>query len=406
MRTLTRSLTYLVVSSAMLYSCEKSDLNAPVAAAGTTGITPHKYGLLPVSPEELRNVPIFTPDVLNGGKTNLGLSYSGTLPSTYLMTTPAIRDQGQIGSCTGFCGTETNEILKYYALGGAIASQPAAGSNLAAMMSDIYSTNKFTSPTSYFSTDGALSPLFLYYVERVLVEHYSISSDPGANMVNIGEALQGLSNNSGSGSSLADKGQCTEDYYVYPSQINSQGYNVATSSSSQYKTAPSSAAITNAAGFVLGVQNGSTTTTGATAGGYYTISGTGDNTEVLNCKYAILNNKPVMMGFNVYDNNSYTIFEDLSTSSYIYNPLVAQTSGGKTTYVLNKRLHLLGGHAVPLVGYVDDGTATTSATGGGYFIVQNSWGTPWGYHGYFALPYSVLRNNSVVGSGNLYVMVQ
>ena len=112
-----------------------------------------------------------------------------------------------------------------------------------------------------------------------------------------------------------------------------------------------------------------------------------------------------MMGFSVYDNSSYTIFEGLTTGSYIYNPLVAKTKNGKTTYVLNTRLSLLGGHAVPLIGYVDDGTASTSATGGGYFVVQNSWGTPWGNNGYFLLPYSVLRNSSVVGSGNLYVAI-
>jgi C1A family cysteine protease len=38
--------------------------------------------------------------------------------------------------------------------------------------------------------------------------------------------------------------------------------------------------------------------------------------------------------------------------------------------------------------------------------VQNSWGTPWGYHGHFLLPYAVLRNSSVVGNNNLFVLVQ
>lgn len=116
-----------------------------------------------------------------------------------------------------------------------------------------------------------------------------------------------------------------------------------------------------------------------------------------------------MMGFNVYDNSSYSIFEDLSTSSYIYDPLEAKTTTSHgvttTTYVLNSSLKLLGGHAVPLVGFVNDGTASTSATGGGYFVVQNSWGTPWGYYGMFLLPYSVLRNSSVVPSGSLYVAI-
>ena len=112
------------------------------------------------------------------------------------------------------------------------------------------------------------------------------------------------------------------------------------------------------------------------------------------------------MGFNVYDNKStYAVFEGLNTTSYIYNPLIAKTSKGVTSYVLNSQLSLLGGHAVPLIGFVNDGTSSTSATGGGYFIVQNSWGVPWGYYGHFYMPYSVLRNSSVVGNGNLYVAI-
>jgi hypothetical protein len=233
-------------------------------------------------------------------------------------------------------------------------------------------------------------------------------------MVNIGEVLQGLTTNSGTGQSLTlngytFKGECTEDLYPYPTTAitASSPYNLATSSSTQFKTAPTSAAVSNAPGFGIAAQSGTTGSSGTTAHGYYLISSTGDTNEVKNAKIAILNNKPVMMGFSVYDNTStYSVFEGLSTSSYIYNPLVAKTSrNGKTTYVLNSKLSLLGGHAVPLIGYVDDGTASTSATGGGYFIAQNSWGTPWGYYGDFYLPYSVLRNTTVVANGSLYVAI-
>jgi hypothetical protein len=402
MRNSTQNITCLLVFSLIFFSCSKTNMNAPSGAPGSAPLNLHLYGLLPVSDEELQNVPLFSPDIFNGGKTTLGLSYTGTLPSSYLLVTPAIRDQGQTGACTGFCGTETNEILKYYAGGGSVPAQTAL--TVATGITAI-NANKFTSPTNLFGTTGSLSPLFLYYVERVLIEKSSVTSDPGANMINIGEALQGLSSNSGSGKALADKGECTEDLYPYPSQLNAQGYNIAGPTAAQYKAAPGSAAITNAAKFVIAKQGGSTSSSGSTTAGYYLISSTGDNTEVTNVKYAILNNKPVMMGFNVYDNSSYTIFEGLTTTSYIYNPLVAQTSRGTTTYVLNKKLSLLGGHAVPLVGYVDDGTASTSATGGGYFIVQNSWGTPWGYYGHFYLPYAVLRNPSVVSNGSLYVLV-
>jgi C1A family cysteine protease len=42
-------------------------------------------------------------------------------------------------------------------------------------------------------------------------------------------------------------------------------------------------------------------------------------------------------------------------------------------------LNLLGGHAVPIIGYIDG----ASQPAGGVFVVQNSWGTGWGYKGYF-----------------------
>lgn len=400
---LTARICLLLAGPCLLFSCSKSGMNEKSSAGNTNSIQLHKYGLLPVSDEEMKNVPIFTPDVLNGGKSTLGLSYSGKLPSSYLLTTPAIRDQGQIGACTGFCGTESNEIVKYYADGGAVPAQPTINSTGTAIAAIV--ANKFTSPTSYFGPDGALAPLFLYYVERVKIEGDKITSDPGANMVNIGEALQGLSSNSGSGKAITPAGESTEDLYPYPITLNAQGYNIATSSSTQFKTAPSSNAISDAINFMLKTQGGTTTATGSTTAGYYYIPGTGDTVEVNYVKDAIVNNKPVLMGFSVYDNSSYTIFEGLSTTSYIYDPLKAQTKNGTTTYVLNKSLSLLGGHAVPLVGYFNDGTASTSATGGGYFIVQNSWGVPWGYYGHFLLPFSVLRNSSVVGNNNLYVLV-
>ena len=47
---------------------------------------------------------------------------------------------------------------------------------------------------------------------------------------------------------------------------------------------------------------------------------------------------------------------------------------------------LLGGHAVAIVGYND-------ATG--KFIARNSWGTSWGDHGYFYMPYQVIQDTTM-----------
>ena len=55
---------------------------------------------------------------------------------------------------------------------------------------------------------------------------------------------------------------------------------------------------------------------------------------------------------------------------------------------------LLGGHAMDLVGYVDDG----SYPGGGYFLLRNSWGMDWAYEsvtgspGYGTIPYAYIGN--------------
>jgi hypothetical protein len=400
----------------LFFSCTKSNVSSLRPADSPTSLVIHKYGLNPMTDDQWKNIPVFSPGIFQSGITNFGLNYAGTFPSSYLLSTPAVRDQGQIGSCTGFCGSEADEILYYYHN----VSSTSPSITVASGISTAVNT-KFISPTTYFGVDGAVSPLFLYYVERCVINKQSIKTDDGANMVNIGEALQGLNNNSGNGTKLTLGGQtfkgiCTEDLYPYPTTpiTPSSPYNLATSSSTQFQTAPTTSAIADAPNFGVATQSGTTGTSGTTTHGYYLISGTGDSTEVANVKISILNNTPVMMGFNVYDNTStYAYFEGLSTSSYIYDPLVAKTTtttkkGVKTTtttYVLNTKLTLLGGHAVPLIGYIDDGTASTSATGGGYFIVQNSWGVPWGYYGDFYLPYSVLRNSSVVPSGSLYVAI-
>ena len=47
---------------------------------------------------------------------------------------------------------------------------------------------------------------------------------------------------------------------------------------------------------------------------------------------------------------------------------------------------VLGGHAVLAVGYDDSHQ---------WFLVRNSWGTQWGMHGYFTLPYAYLASRDL-----------
>jgi hypothetical protein len=392
MKHLTRgTIAASVIFAFLLFGCSKSsEVNTSPALDNLPSPVLHNYGLLPMQPEQWSSVPVFTTEIIYNNARENGMPVT-TLPSSYLLASPAIRDQGQIGSCTGFCGAESDEILNYYKSN----NVSSTGLTVATGLSKATTTQYVNS--SLFGSSSALSPLFLYYVERCVVNKQSISTDNGAYMVNIPETFQGLSNNSGSGTALtlsisgtnySFSGDCYENLYSYPSN--------GSSSSTQYKTPPSTPAISNAPGFKIASQSGTTGSSGTTSHGYYVIN---SSDPVTDAKTAIANNKPVMMGFNVYDNSRYLYFEGLGVqgyapSNYTYNPL---TSSGS----LVRGLRLLGGHAVPLIGYIDD----SSQPGGGVFICENSWSTGWGYKGYFYLPYSVLRSKTIVASGNLYVAI-
>lgn len=389
-------LALLTCSIVFLSSCTK---NVGTDSASNSQNIPNSvlrnYGLQTMTPDQWASVPTFSSSVVTSRYKPSGLSFSGTLPSNYLLATPDVRDQGQIGSCTGFCGAETAEILNYYKANPSTSSPTITVSN--GVSTAI--SNQIASPTSLFGTSGALSPMFIYYVERVVIQKQAISADLGANMVNIGQTLQGTTSNTSSTpltyNGINFKGVSTEDLYAYPSTLNASGYNVASATSPSYLTAPSSSAISSALNYTLATQSGSTTSAGViTAHGYYLINSTG-STLVNDVKTALANNKPVMMGFNVYDNTrTYKYFEGLNTTSYTYNPLT--TSGS-----LASGVRLLGGHAVPIVGYINDGTQP----GGGVFVVENSWGKPWGNKGFFYLPYSVIQSTRVVPAGSLYVAI-
>jgi len=375
-----KSIVLIGAAAIALSGCHKD------SSVGQNNASPlmHNYGLNEMTPDQWSEVPVFTKEVL--GNQYKGLTI-GSLPTSYLLASPAVRDQGQIGSCTGFCGSETNEILNYYKN----TSSPVTSTSLDS------SSGLPTAVSTQFTAANLLSPLFLYYVERCVIGGGAITSDPGANMVNICQALQGMSSNTSTGHTLTKKisnvnytfaGQCLESYYTYPTN--------ATTTSTQFTTAPNSAAIANAPSYKFGAQSGTTGSSGTTTHGYYVINST---TPVNDVKIAIANNKPVMMGFNVYDNTAYQYFEGLGVTGYAptkytYNPLTS-------TGTIISGLSMLGGHAVPIIGYVDQ----AGAPGGGYFIVENSWNTNWGYRGYFYMPYSVLASTRIVPAGNLYVAI-
>jgi hypothetical protein len=406
-----RRTAVLCIALVAIAGCKKStDPNVTDVPVHSTSV--HAYGLNQMRPEEWAGVPAFSADVLRNNRQTTGLSYSGTLPDNYLLVSPQVRDQGQIGACTGFCGTETDEMLYYYKnnnISGAAISTPLTTANglSVATGNQIANTSEETYYGSGNSISAANSPLFLYFVERVVIEKSSIGSDPGANMVNIGEALQGVSNNAGSGTALTYGGYSfagisNESLYPYPFVSGSGGYNVATASTAPYTTPPYTYYNYGATSipvypnnFTIGGQAGGTSSGGTvTSHGYYVINSSRSQL-ITDVKTALANNKPVMMGFNVYDKSPYyPYFEGLSTSSYTYNPL---NSNGR----LMNGLRLMGGHAVPIIGYIND----QSKPGGGVFICENSWGTPWGYHGYFYLPYSVLQSTTVVPAGSLYVAI-
>jgi len=78
---------------------------------------------------------------------------------------------------------------------------------------------------------------------------------------------------------------------------------------------------------------------------------------------------PFVFGFTVYDS-----FESQDVAK---TGVVPMPASGES---------VLGGHAVLAVGY-DDGQQR--------FIVRNSWGTGWGMHGYFTMPYAYLTDRGL-----------
>src|SRR5215510_6036421 len=97
---------------------------------------------------------------------------------------------------------QTPELHAY----GVLPMQPEQWSFVPEFSTAIVAENARTSgllvKTSLFGPSLALSPLFVYYVERCVIMKQPITADGGAYMVAIPQTLQGLSNNRGTGTPL------------------------------------------------------------------------------------------------------------------------------------------------------------------------------------------------------------
>lgn len=94
-----------------------------------------------------------------------------------------------------------------------------------------------------------------------------------------------------------------------------------------------------------------------------------DNTNVNELLSCLASGYPFVFGFSVYDS-----FE---SDAVAHTGIVPMPS---------KDEQILGGHAVMAVGYDLDKKV---------FIVRNSWGRTWGYHGYCYMPFDYLTNRDL-----------
>lgn len=97
---------------------------------------------------------------------------------------------------------------------------------------------------------------------------------------------------------------------------------------------------------------------------FYTLAG-GDNL-IKNLQAEVVKWGPITVAFNIY-------------------PDFMDAYDGRSVYIPKPGQHSVGGHAVRLVGWGDDGPVP-------YWICANSWGTSWGENGYF----KIVRGNTML----------
>lgn len=96
--------------------------------------------------------------------------------------------------------------------------------------------------------------------------------------------------------------------------------------------------------------------------------------DLTHMKQALYSGFPIIAGVQLYSN-----FESQDVANYgvVQLPTVNET--------------LLGGHAIMIFSYDDLAQR---------FTCSNSWGTDWGYKGYFTIPYAYLLNPNLAGDFN------
>nr|WP_238476065.1 C1 family peptidase [Clostridium manihotivorum] len=116
----------------------------------------------------------------------------------------------------------------------------------------------------------------------------------------------------------------------------------------------------------------------------YTINSYHRITSLEEVKQALASSLPVLLGITVYES-----FENVGKDGFVPMPGVFEK--------------MLGGHAVLLVGYVDNNSQKQGSLNSicsmikkrrknnGYFILRNSWGTTFADKGYMYLPYEVFE---------------
>jgi C1A family cysteine protease len=110
------------------------------------------------------------------------------------------------------------------------------------------------------------------------------------------------------------------------------------------------------------------------------------------------NNKDLSVGYIFLS----LAFNDAVILSFNATNNFQNTTGGFISYTAGATDNSIGGHAVHIVGYVSNediaanpNTASaTPASGGGYFIIKNSWGAGYGDAGYSYMPVDYLKANA------------